>query len=359
MADALAPYDFDLPDALIAQRPAEQRDGSRMLVLHRTSGEIEDRHVTDLPEYLASGDALVFNDTRVMAARLLGHRPTGGKAELFLIERREDGLWRALAKPGRKLREGAEVWLGGESGDAGSGARGLRAEVVGVEDDGKRLVRFTRGGGPLAEAEEREALDEIGQLPLPPYIARPTDRADRERYQTIFARESGAVAAPTAGLHFTDTLLGRLEAGGVGRVHVTLHVGYGTFEPVKAEDLADHRVAAERIAVTPEASGALNRVRAAGGRIVAVGTTSTRTLETSADASGTFYPASGATDLTVTPGYTFTGVDALLTNFHLPKSSLLVLTSTFGGRENVMRAYRHAVAERYRFYSYGDCMLIL
>ncbi len=206
---------------------------------------------------------------------------------------------------------------------------------------------------------EREALEEIGQLPLPPYIARPTDRADRERYQTVFARETGAVAAPTAGLHFTDALLGRLASGGVERVHVTLHVGYGTFEPVRVDDLADHRVASERITVTPEAAASLNAAREAGGRVVAVGTTSTRTLESSADASGAFHAASGETDLTITPGYAFTGIDALLTNFHLPQSSLLVLTATFGGREAVMRAYRHAVAERYRFYSYGDCMLIV
>lgn len=350
MPDALAAYDFHLPDDQIAQRPAERRDGSRMLVLHRASGAIEDRRVTDLPEYLASGDALVLNDTRVMAARLRGHRPTGGKAEIFLVERVGEGTWLVLAKPGRKLKTGATVDL----------ARGLTAEVVGVEEDGKRSVRFTQGGQPFeSETDEREALDVAGDLPLPPYIDRPTDRADRERYQTIYARDAQAVAAPTAGLHFTPDLFQRLERHGVESVRVTLHVGYGTFEPVSATDLSEHRVAPERIEVTPEASGALNQVREAGGRIVAVGTTSTRTLETSADASGRFHPASGPTDLTITPGYAFRGIDALLTNFHLPRSSLLVLTATFGGRETVMRAYRHAVAEGYRFYSYGDCMLIL
>ncbi|MEL6616711.1 MAG: tRNA preQ1(34) S-adenosylmethionine ribosyltransferase-isomerase QueA [Bacteroidota bacterium] len=350
MSHALDAYDFHLPNDQIAQRPAERRDGSRMLVLHRASGEIEDRHVTDLPEYLESGDALVLNDTRVMAARLLGHRPTGGKAEIFLVERVGEGTWLALVRPGRKLKSGATVDL----------ARGLTAEIVGVEDDGKRRVRFTRDGEPFAsEAAEREALDAAGDLPLPPYIDRPTDRADRERYQTIYARDAQAVAAPTAGLHFTPDLLQQIAQQGVEPVHVTLHVGYGTFEPVSAADLSEHRVAPERIEVTPEASGALNAVRKGSGRVVAVGTTSTRTLETSADASGRFHPASGPTDLTVVPGYTFRGVDALLTNFHLPKSSLLVLTATFGGRENVLRAYRHAVAEGYRFYSYGDCMLIV
>ncbi|MEM1056327.1 MAG: tRNA preQ1(34) S-adenosylmethionine ribosyltransferase-isomerase QueA [Bacteroidota bacterium] len=347
---ALDAYDFDLPDALIAQRPAEQRDASRMLVLHRETGQIEDRHVTDLPSYLRPEDALVVNDTRVMAARLIGRRPTGGKAEVFLVERLGEGIWRALVRPGRKLREGARVEL----------AEGVEAEVLTVDPDGKRRVRFTRDGEAFAnEADEREALDQVGQLPLPPYIERPADRADRERYQTVYAREAGAVAAPTAGLHFTPDLFEAIEAQGVERVHLTLHVGYGTFEPVKVDDLSEHRVAAERITVSPEATGSLNARREAGGRIVAVGTTSTRALETSADDDGRFHPVSGPTDLTITPGYRFRAVDALLTNFHLPKSSLLVLTGTFGGRETVLRAYRHAVREGYRFYSYGDCMLIL
>ena len=343
-------YDFDLPQDQIAQRPAERRDGSRMLVLHRETGRVEDRHVTDLPGYLAPGDALVLNDTRVMAARLTGHRPTGGRAEVFLVERLGPGLWRALVRPGRKLREGATVAFEG----------GLEARVEAVEADGKRRVLFTRNGVPFAdEAAERDALEAAGQLPLPPYVDRPADRADRERYQTVYAREARAVAAPTAGLHFTPGLLREVDAGGARRVHVTLHVGYGTFRPVSVDDLAQHRVAPEAIEVTEGAADALNAARGAGGRIVAVGTTSTRALETAADAAGTFRPVSGPTDLTVTPGYRFRAVDALLTNFHLPRSSLLVLTATFGGREAVMAAYRHAVREGYRFYSYGDCMLIL
>lgn len=350
MSDALAAYDFHLPESQIAQRPAERRDASRMLVLHRETGQIEDRRVTDLPEYLRSPDALVVNDTRVMAARLVGQRPTGGKAEVFLVERVEEATWRALVRPGRKLREGATVQL----------ADGVEGEILAVEPDGKRRVRFTQNGAPFAtEADEREALDAIGQLPLPPYIERPADRADRERYQTVYAREAGAVAAPTAGLHFTPALFEALDAQDIARIGLTLHVGYGTFEPVKVDDLAEHRVAAERITVSEEAAAALNARRQSGGRIVAVGTTSTRALETSADAEGVFHPVSGPTGLTVTPGYRFRAVDALMTNFHLPKSSLLVLTATFGGREAVMNAYRHAVSEGYRFYSYGDCMLIL
>ena len=351
MADALAAYDFDLPDALIAQRPAERRDGSRMLVLHRASGEIEDRHVTDLPEYLAAGDALVLNDTRVLAARLVGQRPTGGKAEIFLVERVGEATWRALARPGRKLREGARVDL----------ARGLGAEVVAVEPDGKRIVRFTHGRrsrSPPKRRSARPSTPPARSRSRPTSSARPT--APTASAIRLFSR---ARRVPWRRLRLDCisqvTSSQRVEAQGVQRVQLTLHVGYGTFEPVKAEDLSQHRVAAERIEVTPEAAGALNAARERGGRIVAVGTTSTRALETSADDAGRFHAASGPTDLTVTPGYRFRGVDALLTNFHLPQSSLLVLTATFGGLGHVMRAYRHAVQNAYRFYSYGDCMLIV
>ncbi|WP_420457605.1 tRNA preQ1(34) S-adenosylmethionine ribosyltransferase-isomerase QueA [Rubrivirga sp.] len=346
---SLSDYAFDLPDGLIAQRPAERRDGSRMLVLHRDSGAVEDRRFADLGEVLAPGDALVFNDTRVVPARLLGRRPTGGRAELFLVERYPDGTWSALARPGRTLRAGAEVVLDG----------GLTAHVEAVEDSGRRRVRLLRDGAPLDVEAEEAALEEIGRMPLPPYVDREADAADRERYQTVFARHRGAVAAPTAGLHFTPETVERLRAAGVVTAEVTLHVGYGTFEPVRADDLRDHRVAAERIEVSAETAATLNGVRQAGGRVVAVGTTSTRALETAADAAGRFSAVSGPTDLTVVPGYRFRAVDALLTNFHLPESSLLVLTATFGGREAVMEAYRHAVRQGYRFYSYGDCMLIV
>ena len=322
-----------------------------MLVLDRATGEVRDRRFADLPGMVRPGDVVVVNDTRVVPARLVGRRPTGGRAELFLVRRMEGGAWEALARPGRRLREGGAVEFEG----------GLGAEVVAVDaETGRRHVRFTLDGAPFPDADaERDALDAAGQLPLPQYVDREPDAADRERYQTVFARARGAVAAPTAGLHFTPAVLDRLREGGVAVHTVTLHVGYGTFEPVKAADLREHRVAAEEVAVSAETAAALNAARAAGGRVVAVGTTTTRALESAADADGRFAAFSGPTDLTVTPGYRFRGVDALLTNFHLPRSSLLVLTATFGGREAVMAAYRHAVAERYRFYSYGDCMLVV
>ena len=349
MPHSLADYAFDLPDGLIAQRPAERRDGSRMLVLHRGSGAVEDRRFADLGDHLAPGDALVFNDTRVVPARLLGRRPTGGRAELFLVERHADGTWSALARPGRRLTAGAVVEFDGD----------LTARIEAVEESGRRRVRLLRDGAPLDAAAEEAVVDAVGRMPLPHYVDRPADAADRERYQTVFARHRGAVAAPTAGLHFTPETVEALRAAGVVPAEVTLHVGYGTFEPVRADDLRDHRVAAERIEVSPETAATLNDVRQAGGRIVAVGTTSTRALETAVDDGGRIRPVSGPTDLTVVPGYRFRAVDALLTNFHLPESSLLVLTATFGGRRAVMDAYRHAVREGYRFYSYGDCMLIV
>ena len=347
----LSDYAFDLPDDLVAQRPADRRDGARMLVLDRDTGRVEDRHFTDFPELVRPGDAVVFNDTRVVPARLVGRRPTGGRAELFLVERRPDGTWSALAKPGRRLRPGATVDLDG----------GLAATVEGVDPEtGRRAVRFSRDGAPFETADaEQAALDAVGRMPLPHYVDREADASDQERYQTVYARARGAVAAPTAGLHFTPETLGQLDAAGAVAARVTLHVGYGTFEPVRAADLAEHRVAPEAVEVTAETAATLNDARQRGGRVVAVGTTSTRALETSADADGHFRPVSGPTDLTVTPGYRFRAVDALLTNFHLPGSSLLVLTATFGGLDAVMGAYRHAVRERYRFYSYGDCMLIL
>ncbi|MDT0632180.1 tRNA preQ1(34) S-adenosylmethionine ribosyltransferase-isomerase QueA [Rubrivirga sp. S365] len=344
-------YDFALPDALVAQRPADRRDGSRMLVLDRATGAVADRRFADLPALVRPGDAVVVNNTRVVPARLVGRRPTGGRAELFLVGRGGDGTWEALARPGRRLREGARVLFDS----------GLGAEVVAVDaETGRRRVRFTEGGAAFPDAAaEDAALDAAGQLPLPQYVDREPDAADRERYQTVFARERGAVAAPTAGLHFTPAVLDRLRAGGAAVHEVTLHVGYGTFEPVHVDDLRAHRVAAETVRVTAATADALNDVRAAGGRVFAVGTTTVRALESAAGADGRLAAFSGPTDLTVTPGYRFRAIDALLTNFHLPRSSLLVLTAAFGGREHVLGAYRHAVEERYRFYSYGDCMVVL
>ena len=345
----LAAYDFELPEALIAQRPAERRDGSRMLVLHRETGAIEDRRFDELPAFVQAGDAVVLNDTRVVPARLVGRRPTGGAAELFLAEPLGVGTWAALVRPGRRLREGARVEL----------AAGVEAHILEVRPDGRRVVRLARHGAPLAdEAAARAAVDAAGQLPLPHYMRRPADAADAERYQTVVARQRGAVAAPTAGLHFTPATLDAVRDRGAAVETVTLHVGYGTFEPVKTDDLRTHAVAPELAELAPETADRLNACRAGGGRVLAVGTTTTRTLEAAA-ASGRVEPLAGPVDLTILPGYRFRAVDALLTNFHLPQSSLLVLVSAFAGREAVLRAYRHAVAERYRFYSYGDCMLIL
>ena len=344
-------YDYDLPEALIAQHPAERRDHARMLVLDRATGAVEDRHFYDLPGYVRPEDVVVLNDTRVFPARLVGRRePGGGRAELFLVAPAGGGAasgeWFALARPGRRLREGARVRF-----DAG-----LAAEVVAALADGKRRVRFT-SEGPLDAALER-----VGRMPLPPYIRRDApDARDRERYQTVYARQRGAVAAPTAGLHFTPEVLGALRAQGTGVAFVTLHVGYGTFEPVREEagrDLRAHAVAAELVEVTAAAAETINAARRRGGRVLAVGTTTTRALESAAGADGVVGPFRGETALTVTPGYRFRAVDALLTNFHLPRSSLLVLVSAFAGRERVLAAYRHAVEEGYRFYSYGDCMLI-
>ena len=344
-------YDFDLPDALVAQRPADRRDGSRMLVVDRAAGTFEDRRFADLPALVRPGDAVVLNNTRVVPARLVGRRPTGGRAELFLVRRGEGGVWEALARPGRRLRAGGRVLFDG----------GIEAEIVGVDaETGRRHVRFTRDGAPFSDADaEAAALDAVGRLPLPQYVDREADADDRERYQTVYASARGAVAAPTAGLHFTPVLLDRLREGGAAVHELTLHVGYGTFEPVKVDDLGEHRVAAEDVEVPAATAEALNVARASGGRVVAVGTTTTRALESAVGADGTFGPLAGPTDLTVTPSYRFRAVDALLTNFHLPRSSLLVLTATFGGRDLVLGAYRHAVASGYRFYSYGDCMLIV
>jgi S-adenosylmethionine:tRNA ribosyltransferase-isomerase len=340
---ALAAYDFNLPEGLIAQEPAARRDHARMLILNRVTGAVEDRHFYDFPAFVRPEDVVVLNDTRVFPARLVGRRvPGGGRAELFLVAPALEGTWLALAKPGRKLQAGARVHCDG-----------LEAEVVEVLGDGRRRVRFT-AEGPLDEALER-----AGRMPLPPYIRRDVpDALDRERYQTVYARRRGAVAAPTAGLHFTPEVLAALRAQGTAVAHVTLHVGYGTFEPVRTEDLRTHAVAAESVEVTAEAAEAVNAARRRGGRVFAVGTTTTRALESAAGEDGVVRPFGGETALTITPGYRFRAVDALLTNFHLPRSSLLVLVSAFAGRERVLAAYRHAVGEGYRFYSYGDCMLI-
>jgi S-adenosylmethionine:tRNA ribosyltransferase-isomerase len=335
-------YDFSLPPELVASRPAERRDGSRLLALERDGG-LRDRAFPDLLEYLAAGDALVLNDTRVFPARLVGRKPTGAAAEVLLVRPRpEPGLWEALVRPGGKLKPGRVVEI----------APDFRVVIEDSVAGGGRLVRLEGDGDPM------DLVERHGRVPLPPYIDREDDADDRERYQTVYAEHTGSVAAPTAGLHFTPDLLARVRSAGVRLVRLTLHVGTGTFRPISAERVGDHELHEERYEVSEDAAEGLNAARAAGGRIWAVGTTAVRTLETVVGADGGFSAGAGWTGLFIRPPYEFRGVDALVTNFHLPRSSLLVLVSAFAGRERVLRAYAHAVDEGYRFYSYGDAMVI-
>ena len=342
-------FDFDLPEELLAQHGLAERDRARMLVLSRAQASWQDSSFSELPSYFEAGDAVVVNNTRVFPARLKGVREgTGGRIELLLLREGENGVWDALARPARRLKVGDYLSFG---------AGRLRAEVIEVLPEGKRRLRFQH------EEDFNSLLDEIGETPLPPYIKRDEgiETEDRERYQTIFAGVRGSIAAPTAGLHWTPRMREELAARGVRLIEVTLHVGYGTFEPVRVEDLSEHRVAAERFEITEAAAREINSTRESGKRIIAVGTTTARALESAADDAGRVGAANGGgreTSLTITPGYEFRVVDGLLTNFHLPRSSLLFLVAAFAGRENVLAAYRHAVEERYRFYSYGDCMLI-
>jgi S-adenosylmethionine:tRNA ribosyltransferase-isomerase len=332
-------FDYDLPAASIAQEPAP-RGESRLLVLDRQGPERHSR-VSDLPRLLRPGDLLVLNDTRVIPARLYGRSAGGGRMEILLIEPVAEREWDALVKPGRRARPGAVIEI----------TDGLAAEVIDKDEDGRYRLRFTEPIEPH--------LDRLGHIPLPPYIHRPDTPEDRERYQTVFARQPGAVAAPTAGLHFTAELLEEIAAAGVEIARVTLHVGIGTFKPVSAERIEEHRMESERYEIGEETAGAIRRARAAGRRIVAVGTTVVRTLESAAQAGGGEVRAGGgATKLFITPGYSFQAVDVLLTNFHLPRSTLLMLVSAFAGRERVLDAYEEAIREGYRFYSYGDAMLV-
>lgn len=343
-------FDFDLPPELIAQQPSPERGGSRLLLLDRFTGEVTHSSVAALPELLDPGDLLVVNDTRVFAARLLGHRvPSGGSVECMLIRRLADDVWEALMHPGQKLRPGGRVSFEG-------GSRTIHGEVLERRFHGRRAIRlWTDDGAPLDEA-----IDAIGHVPLPPYIKRIDTPDDRDRYQTIFARERGSVASPTAGLHFTQEMSERLDARGVATARITLHVGYGTFQPVRVERVEDHRVEPERFTVSAATADAINSALAGGCRVIAVGTTTTRALESVARShDGRMVPAEGETDLFIYPGFAFRIIKGLMTNFHLPRSSLLMLVSAFAGRENVLRAYREAVDQRYRFYSYGDAMLIL
>jgi len=336
-----ANFDYELPRELIASRPAEHRDASRLLVLDRESGVIEHQRFTDLLEYLGPGDVLVVNDTRVFPARLTGRLDTGGAFEILLVRRTGDGRWIALVRPGRKLRPGRTV-------EAGEGALKIAVEDF-TGKDGERLVRVEAAGGEVSEVIER-----VGHVPLPPYIDREDTLEDRERYQTVYARKTGAVAAPTAGLHFTPELLGKIGERSVKVVEITLHVGPGTFRPVTADRIDRHRMEAEYYEIDERAWELIAKARRTGGRIVAVGTTSVRALEGAA-ASETL---SGWTELFIRPGHEFRLVDRLVTNFHLPRSTLLMLVSAFAGKDRIDRAYAEAVREKYRFYSYGDAMLI-
>jgi S-adenosylmethionine:tRNA ribosyltransferase-isomerase len=347
----VADFDFDLPDELIAQEPPAERGASRLMVVDRASGHIAHRQFAELPALLGAGDLLVVNDTRVFPARLIGVRlPGGGAAECFLVRPAALGAdtWIALVHPGQRLREGSRMVFE-------SGPRRLNAEVVGRHFHGRRTVRlWTDDDSPV-----RETIDAIGHVPLPPYIKRPDAAADRDRYQTVYARARGSIAAPTAGLHFTPQVLAEIAERGVERVSITLHVGYGTFQPVRADTVEEHQMEGERYEVTPEAAAALSKALRDGRRIIAVGTTTTRTLESLAvSPSGDVAAGAGETSLFIHPGHQFRVVSGLITNFHLPRSSLLMLVSAFAGRDRILAAYREAVARRYRFYSYGDAMFI-
>ena len=332
---------YDLPEELIAQTPLKDRTASRLLVLDRMSGQTAHRHFYDIIDFLRPGDCLVMNDSRVLPARLLGCRPTGGAVELLLLKDLGERCWECLAKPGRKLREGQEVVFGDGQ---------LKAVVRQVLEDGNRVVEFFYEGIFL------EVLEQLGKMPLPPYIKE--ELQDNERYQTVYSKNVGSVAAPTAGLHFTEELLDKIRAKGVQTAFVTLHVGLGTFRPVKAEDISEHHMHNELCMINEDTAALLNQTRANGGRIVCVGTTSCRTLESLADENGFFTAQSKWTEIFIFPGYRFKAMDALITNFHLPESTLVMLVSAFAGRENVLEAYRQAVEERYRFFSFGDAMFI-
>jgi S-adenosylmethionine:tRNA ribosyltransferase-isomerase len=344
---SLRDFDYELPEEAIAQEPLPERDASRLLVLDRSADALRHHVFRDLPDLLSPGDLLVVNRTRVFPARLLGRRATGGEAEVLLVRRLgADDLWEALVRPGRRLRAGDRIHVG-----AGVS---VSIESEAVAEDGRRRIRILAEG-----VDAGSVLEDLGHVPLPPYIRRPDRPEDRDRYQTTFAREPGSVAAPTAGLHFTPGLLARMQARGVDLAEVVLHVGPGTFKPVTVEDVREHKVAAEPILVPPETADAVERVRSRRGRVVAVGSTTARALETAAREGGRVSPVEGETDLVIVPGFAFRVVDALVTNFHLPRSSLLLLVSAFAGRERVLQAYREALAAGYRFYSYGDAMLIL
>jgi len=335
-------FDYYLPEELIAQTPLKERTASRLLVLDKETGSICHQHFSDILEYVNPGDCLVLNNTRVIPARLFGSRAeTGGAVELLLLRQHEDDVWETLVRPGKKCRPG----------DVISFADGkLKAEILSVKEDGNRMVKFSYQG------IFNEILDELGEMPLPPYIKEKL--SDPERYQTVYSRIQGSAAAPTAGLHFTNELLNALQQKGVKLAFVTLHVGLGTFRPVKTENIKEHHMHTEAYCVTEETASIINQTKKSGGRIICVGTTATRVVETLADENGLIHARSGETDIFIYPGYRFKCLDALITNFHLPKSTLVMLVSALAGREHILSAYKTAVQEQYRFFSFGDAMLI-
>ncbi len=332
---------YDLPPELIAQTPLEQRDSSRLMTLNKETGKIEHHHFYELVNYLRPGDCLVMNNSRVLPARLIGHRETGGVCEVLLLIDRGNKTWECLVRPGKKLRPGAKVIFGDGK---------LTAEVAEVLEDGNRLVRFDYEGIFL------EILEELGKMPLPPYIKE--ELQDQERYQTVYSKVSGSAAAPTAGLHFTPELLKQIEEKGVKLAYVTLHVGLGTFRPVKVDDVETHDMHSEYCIIPPETAQIINDTKKSGGRVICVGTTSCRTIESWANEDGTVRADGGWTKIFIYPGYKFKVLDALVTNFHLPESTLIMLVSALAGKENVLHAYEEAVKERYRFFSFGDAMFI-
>ena len=339
-------FDYNLPQELIAQQPSETRDGCRLLVIHRDTGELEHKHFYDVLDYVEPGDCLVFNDSKVLPARLFGTKEgTGAKIEFLLSRRLEGDVWETLVRPGRRLHLGDTV-IFGENGD-------LRAEIIGHGDEGTRHVKFSYTGDFMA------LLDKLGAMTLPPYIERAAEDSDKDRYQNVYAKEYGSVACATAGLHWTPELIAKAEAKGVKIAYVTLHVGIGTFRPVKVDKIEDHHMHFEEYSVSEEAARIINEAKAAGGRIVSVGTTACRTMESAADENGVLHAGSGSTGIFIYPGYRFKLVDRLITNFHLPKSTLLMLVSALYTREGMLAAYEEAVRERYRFFSYGDACFIL
>jgi S-adenosylmethionine:tRNA ribosyltransferase-isomerase len=343
----LSDFDYQLPEELIAQEPLRERDDSRMLVVDRHTQSWTDSAFRSFPDYLTSNDVLVVNNTRVFPARMIGKRePTGGRVEVLLVRKLAASVWEALVKPGHRLKSGARICFG----------KSLRAEVLNDSlEHGFRHLKFD------GDAELDALIDQMGEPPLPPYIKRPTGSSeeDRDRYQTVFAQVRGAIAAPTAGLHFTPDVIEAVRQRGARVCEVTLHVGYGTFEPVRVDDIRNHQVASETFEISSDTADQINESRRQGGRVIAVGTTTTRALETTVNRDGMIEPNRGETDLTIKPGFRFRAIDGLLTNFHLPKSSLLLLVSAFAGPDLTMRAYHFAVANRFRFYSYGDCMLVI